>query len=206
MPEQFDLPGFSPEPTSSKHRDPVPPLRQVALNSLFFAAFPTPEAALSIAQNAFEIKQAHGLTGKLIETARLHVTLHNLGGSLALPQELVDKAMAAARTVSLAAFDVAFDQMLSFRGRPGNHPLVLQASDGAPGMQALQHHLHMALAKAGLATQGMPKAHMTLLYDRKTIEKQAIAPIRCKVNEFALVYSHYGKTRHEHLGKWVLPD
>jgi len=145
------------------------------------------------------------MRGKLIESPRLHVTLHHLGDYSGLPQDLVDTAMKAAAAVAQPPFEIAFDRVGSFR-RPRNLPLVLRGGDGLAGVTAFQQVLGVAMTQAGLArwVEMRFTPHMTLLYDDRTVEEQPIEPIRWTVREFALVHSLLGQTRHIPLGRWML--
>ena len=100
-------------------------------------------------------------------------------------------------------FEIAFDRLTSFSGKPGRLPLVLRGGDGVAGVTALQQALGGALAKAGLgARQSAP--HLTLLYDARRIDEQPIDPVRWTVREFVLVHSLLGQTTYIPLGKWPL--
>jgi 2'-5' RNA ligase len=43
--------------------------------------------------------------------------------------------------------------------------------------------------------------HVTLLYDKRSVEEQPIEPISWNVREFALIHSMNG---HTHLARWPL--
>jgi 2'-5' RNA ligase len=46
--------------------------------------------------------------------------------------------------------------------------------------------------------------HVTLLYDRQTVDAQGITPVSWRVTEFVLVHSLLGQSRHIVLGRWPL--
>ena len=198
MPEQLVLPGFEPGP-----RPGAGLARPKETHALFFALFPDPDTAALIAERADGLRAAHGLRGTPLEAPRLHVTLQYLGQCLKLAQEAVDAAKAAAAVIAMPAFEVVLDQALTFDGNP-RCPLVLRASDGAPGVTALQRQLHAALVYAGFRSLVGHPAHMTLAYRSAHLPQQTLAPIRWQAHEFVLVHSHVGKGVHEALSRWPL--
>ncbi|GAC1413113.1 MAG: 2'-5' RNA ligase family protein [Burkholderiaceae bacterium] len=191
MPEQFFLPGFE---------APPPPT-----DRLFFALIPTPDAAASIARQRGLLRDIYELKGRSIGVGRLHVTLSHLGDYLGLPEGIVAAAIKAAARVRAAPFDVVFDRAMSFHGRPRNRPLVLLGNDGVAALAAFQQTLGRALRKAGLAAANLHYTpHVTLLYDNRFVPLGIIEPIRWTVNEFVLVHSLLGRTRHVPLARWSL--
>lgn len=116
MPMQASLPGFdaAPKPT----------------DRLFFAIFPDTDAAARIAELARRLRGEHGLNGKLIDTARFHVTLLHLGDFAGLPQDIVTRAGEAAAAVAMPPFEITFDRAMSFLGRLGELPFVLRGGQG----------------------------------------------------------------------------
>ena len=179
---------------------------------LFFALFPSKEAAMQIASVSQQLRDEHGLTGKSLSNDRLHVTLHHVGDYAGgLPNGVVEAAQEAASKIGLPAFDVTFDRAMSFLGRPKNKPFVLrgneQADGGLSALMAFQKTLYLAMCRAGL--QG-PRAnvkfapHVTLMYDDQTVNEQAIEPINWSAHYFVLVHSLIGQTKHIHLGRWPI--
>jgi RNA 2',3'-cyclic 3'-phosphodiesterase len=173
---------------------------------LFFALFPDADAAGRIARLAQSLRGEHGLHGRPHDAARLHVTLHHLGDYAGVPQHLVDKARRAAAQLSMPEFEVAFDSVSSFSGRPGNRPFVLRGDLGVASLVAMQAALGESMKAAGLAewTKGSFTPHVTLLYDDLGVAPQAIEPIRWTAREFVLVHSELGRTRHHAVGRWPL--
>lgn len=112
---QLGLPGFDP---------PTPTDR------LMFLLYPDPSTAERIAQEAARLKTALRLSGALLQTNRLHITLHHLGDYVGLPNDIVSKGVLAGQTLASAPFEVVFDRALSFANRPGNNPFTLQGGEG----------------------------------------------------------------------------
>ena len=171
---------------------------------IFLAALPDDETAARIHAMAQEMKAAHGFTANLILPEHLHVTLFHLGDWVALPDEIVNLARAAAAQVHVPAFDVRFGRAESFRNSTGVYPFVL-TSDKAQ-WKTLHEALRGALIDAGLggATRGEFEPHVTLTYDAVRVKPHAIAPVSWQVRDFVLVHSELGKTTHNHLGRWSL--
>ena len=192
MSEQLSLAGFetAPQPT----------------DRLFFAIFPDADAAARIARLARHLRGEHALRGRPLATERFHITLHHLGDYAGLPQDVVGVAAEAATTVATPEFNVVFDRVLSFSGRPGNRPFVLHGDDGLVALTAFQQALGWALRKAGLGRWVAPSftPHVTLLYDDISVAERSIEPLDWTVREFALVHSLLGRTRHIPLARWPL--
>jgi RNA 2',3'-cyclic 3'-phosphodiesterase len=173
---------------------------------LFFAVFPDPVAAADITHLAQTLRHQHALHGNPVSKERLHVTLHFLGDYVGLPQSLLAAAKTAAGRVGAMEFDVAFDKVSSFRGRPRKHPLILGGGEDLRLLHVFQKRLGEHLAQAGLgrllAHQFVP--HVTLLYADKELRSRSVEPIRWRVCEFALVHSLLGRTEHRVLERWPL--
>ncbi len=170
------------------------------IGRLFLAAVPDAAAAAQIYRLARALKHAHKFDGKVIEPERLHVSLFFLGG---LSEQIVRVACEAAAEVPAPPFDVLFDRSASFRGKPGNQPLVLLGDDGLNRLKSFRRTLGVAMAKKGLRylTRKDFTPHITLLYADRSVEEHPIEPIRWTVNEFVLVHSMHG---HVHLARWPL--
>ncbi len=179
----------------------------VATDRLFFGIFPPSDVAERLDVLAPELRERSGLRGRAHAKGRFHITLHHLGDWAGLPNGVLTAAKQAALAVAFAPFEVTFDRAVSFEGRPGNHPFVLQGGDGVTELKAMRQALSTALAMAGqgrvAASQFTP--HITLLYaDKRAPLEQPIPPISWTVTEFVLVHSHLGQTRHEHIASWTL--
>jgi 2'-5' RNA ligase len=190
-PDQLHLPGMEPP----EWRD-----------ALFFALFPDDSSAQRIAALALEERLRHGLHGTPLATPRFHVTLHFLGEYAGLPASTIAKAISAGNRVAAAPFALAFDQVLSFSGRPGNRPCVLCGGEGeADALQAFRRQLGEALVQAGFdAPAADYEPHVTLLYDAKGIESHAVDAIGWTAGEFVLVHSLRGLNQYVPLARWPL--
>ncbi len=192
MPAQDSLPGFDIE---------TPPT-----DRLFLAIFPDSETATQIARLSESLRVSLGLHGKPLKTERFHITLHHLGDYAGLPSGLVDAAKTAGATLGENAFDIEFNRVESFSGRPQNRPFVLRGDQGLESLHSFRQALSVALAREGLGKRvsGPFTPHLTLLYDHSIVPSTQIPPIHWKASEFVLVHSLLGKTQHIRLASWPL--
>ena len=191
MSQQASFPGFA---------------QPVATDRLFLAIFPARATAERLAAFAAAQCAHYGLRGKPLATDRFHVTLFHLGDSVGLRPDVVEAARAAAAQVRAAPFEVVFDQVTSFDAHREKSPFVLTADHGNEPLHAFQTELGARLREAGLGrcvTTGF-RPHLTLAYDRRVIAPESLAPIAWRAEEFVLVHSLLGQTRHIPLARWPL--
>lgn len=190
MPEQLVLEGFDARPPTDR---------------LFFALYPDAQAAQRIAALARQLKAEHGLRGRALAVSRFHVTLHFFGDHPSLPHALVDEVSAAAGELRHPPFDVVFDHAMSFAARARKRPFVLRGSDeGLAPLMAFRQALGDAIARRGRPVDLRFIPHVTLLYDDQLLRALPVEPIVWRVNEFVLVDSLIGQTRHVPLARWSL--
>ncbi len=204
MSQQLLLPGIDPPPrplprprSKARRAEPMP-------HSLFFALLPGAQDAASIAALAERMNFQHALKGTVVQAHRLHVTLFDLGDYAVVPRDKVEQALAAAATLPPPAFDVVFDEAVSYAK---NNALVLYGDEaGAGALMAFRQRLGEALADAGFKPKRTFTPHMTLVYARRKLEKHAIEePVRWGAGSLALIDSHVGEGVHEVLGQWPVP-
>jgi RNA 2',3'-cyclic 3'-phosphodiesterase len=196
-PTTFDFPISKPSILSTRRLRRRHERLHRPVHRLFWAAVPDSETAGCIAKFAARERAKHGLTGKLLQTNRFHVTLHHVGDmdSPASPYQIDDQVRRATNVV-MPSFRVAFDRAQSFR----NGAFVLAGDDGVIGLDVLHQRLNDELDwQPRPARRFTP--HMTLLYDRQRIEEQLIEPITWTVREIVLVESLVGQTIHRHLAR-----
>jgi 2'-5' RNA ligase len=167
---------------------------------LFLAAIPDANTAQRIHRLATALKRANKFDAKIIEPARLHISLFFLGG---LPNPIAELACEIAGEVRAQPFEVLFDRSASFRGRPSNRPFVLVGEKGLERLRSFRRTLGAALAGKGLRYLAKKDftPHVTLLYADRDVEEHPIEPISWTVNEFVLIRSMRG---HVHLARWPL--
>lgn len=194
-PLQSALPGFDAEPTPT--------------DRLFFAFFPGASAATQVERLAVRLRADHGLSGKPLQTDRFHITLHHLGDFAGLPPHIVAMAKEAgvAAAAAMAPFGITLDRAKSFVSRPDKNPYVLLGSDGVLALTHFQKALGAAMAKAGLKVSKTDSAytpHVTLLYDAHRVTEHPVDSVSWTANEFVLVHSLLGQTKHIPLARWSL--
>jgi len=194
MTDQMFFPGLEPLPAAERN------------DRLFFGLFLDTGMDQKIGQTARKLRTEQGLSGEPLKAGRFHVTLFHLDDYAGLPAETVAAAREAAATLEIAPFEIVFDRVMSFAGKPGSLPFVLRMAQENAALMELQQLLVLALKKAGVVrkARGNFVPHVTLLYDRLSVGEQAIDPIRWTVDEFVLIHSLLGKTQHIPLGRWPL--
>lgn len=182
--------------------------RDATQHNVFFAALPDATMSAGTEGIARDLRRHLRLTATPIPPERLHVSLLSVGGfSGSCPPAVIDTAMRAAGTVSMAPFRAEFDRVASFSASHGQRALVLTgAGDGVAGFMKLQEALKHALMKAGLRPLRQPNysPHLTMMYDENRTCDFPIEPIGWTVSRFVLVDSLVGQSRHVHLGQWFL--
>ena len=206
MQEQLFFRGFQ-KPPGGPRRPPPPgrPPRPPGHHALFFALFPPRPAALRTDTLAWDLRHAHGLSGRPIGERRYHVSLFGVGRFEAPPDGLPAALADAASTVRARPFDLLFDEAQSF-GKYGRRPLVLRLGKGLDPLLALRRKLVGALLDGGIIARASLAfvPHLTLLYDNTAIEDQPVEPIAWTARELTLVHSLVGQTLYLPLGRWRL--
>ncbi len=191
---QEGLPGFDAEPQPT--------------DRIFFGLYLTERVAPQVQQLATRLRAEHGLRGGPLLTEHFHVTLCKVGDFAGLPAQVVAMAReaGAAMAAAMQPFEITFNRAASFGSKRGNHPYVLLGSDGIAAVVHFQQALRVAMAKAGLKVSSKQSytPHVTLLYDATSVEEHAVEPVSWTVNEFVLVHSLLGETKHPPLGRWAL--
>ncbi|MEO8882004.1 MAG: 2'-5' RNA ligase family protein [Devosia sp.] len=192
----FDrFPRFVAPPVPSFH-GPIDPV--------FFALQPDEEATRRIARQAEWEKVEYGLAGRLIPAERLHVTLQ----WVPVPRGAVEWFAAIARFIALdigiPPFEVTFDDVLSFRKKEGNRPIVLRGGTGE--LMGLFQILGEGMRRLGFGefARRAFTPHITMLYDRREVPAHAVEPITWTVREFELIHSLQGQGHHSVVGRWPL--
>lgn len=199
MSEQLLLPGIDPPPRPLPRPRSKVRRKEPARHSLFFAIFPRPEDAASIAALGARLDERHALKGTLTAAHRLHVTLHALGDRDTVPPAKVQDALDAAATLAIPSFDVVFDQAMTYAK---SKAFVLCGDDGVAALTDFRQRLGEALADAGFKPERSFTPHMTVAYTKLKVDRHAIDPIRWRAGSFALIESHVGEGIHEVIGQW----
>ncbi|MBX7199121.1 MAG: 2'-5' RNA ligase family protein, partial [Rhodospirillaceae bacterium] len=157
---------------------------QPRMCNVFFALRPDAAANQQADQLLQQMRREHGALGQPVEVERRHVTLRDIGGFFdQMPRAHFANAKAAAATVRVEPFPIAFDQLHCAKGH-----MFLRPSDGAPGLDLLHRKLNEALIGAGLRrwlTWNF-RPHMTLCYQAGAIPERCIEPVTWTVRTFVL--------------------
>lgn len=180
-----------------------PPSRPDA--AYFFALRPDAAAAQAMREVAGRYRRRYGLSGRPYGADRLHVSLVQAISRRGVRKDDVAAARRAAAGVRAAPFPVSFDRVCSFRGRDAR-PVALCCDAQTAGPSALRDILRRELIKAGLwpgPVVFLP--HVTLMWDRRRVPDTMLdEPIRWTVEDFVLVQSLLGRSRHVDLARWSL--
>jgi len=165
---------------------------------LFFALWPAPALAHSIAAAVAGIARDRGISGRAVPAAQAHLTLLFLGPVGGASEARLAEAAAAIR---LPGFELVLDQVGCFyRSR------VLWAGPQRipPPLLDLWERLRDAAEAAGVGQDYKPLVpHVTCLRDiRDRIRPVSIAPLRWAVRDFALVHS--SESQYHVVSHWPL--
>jgi 2'-5' RNA ligase len=175
---------------------------------LFFGVRPDAKSADRVAQFAERFIADLGLKERRLERECLHISLRHVSDDRRLRTQTIYAAGQAAKAVSMSPFEIKLHFIKSFapapssNGRPRKRPLVLLAE--ADALFDIHRALGAAMKKNGMKTRDGFAPHMTLSFGSKPIAMQAIEPIRLTVDEFVLVHSELGLTRHHTIDRWPL--
>ncbi|HET6632440.1 MAG TPA: RNA 2',3'-cyclic phosphodiesterase [Rhodanobacteraceae bacterium] len=178
----------------------------MASERLFLAVFPDAAVAGELAALAAAQYARHGLPGKPLAAARLHLTLQFLGDFEGLPAERVAAVKAASARVRLPAFELVLDELATFAARRRRAPLVLRPGQPCRPLQALRAQLDERLCAEGLLPPDRQpfEPHLTLGYAARAVAPEPVVPISWRVHEFVLVRSLLGQSRYQPLARWPL--
>jgi 2'-5' RNA ligase len=179
-----------------------------APGAVFFAMQPDANAAVAATGVLNQLRETERLAGRLRGPDLLHVTLVRLGGLPELDPAILAPASGAGHAIMRRPFRIVFDRAATFRVRRGRQPpLVLMTQQPAWEANALRLALMEELALRGVpfdrASSFTP--HMTLHYQAKCVPPRPVPPISWTANEFVLIRSRHGESRHLVLGRWRLP-
>ena len=178
-----------------------PPKRDL----FYFALRPDEPSARAAVELANRFCRHHGLRGRPYDACRLHVSLCPAISRKGPRKDDVSAALCAAAQVQAEAFEIGFDRLGAFKCGERRAIILCCSTDTAPVIH-LRESLSRELVKAGLGWSGgrfVP--HLTLLWDTRPVpETRLETPVCWRANDFVLVRSLVGRSRHIDLGKWPL--
>jgi 2'-5' RNA ligase len=167
------------------------------LHNLFFGILPPSEVGGRILSEA----EPHVVRGKLVQPERVHITLLSLVVQGRIPPGLVQQAADMAAAVRACPFRVMFRYVAT-----GPKSTVLTPDEPLDRLRMLREQLGFTLRRGGLdiRLQGRFAPHVTAAYGGQAQPERMIDPIVWTVDDFVLIDSHVGETRHEIVGRWPL--
>lgn len=166
------------------------------LHRLFFALKPQVREARLIGLARDQIGGAHsGVTND-----RLHMTLGISNDYRHLGDALVDRMMAIGGTIQGEPVPVRLDRLSG-----GARSVALRPTGQPHQLADLQHQIGRLVDYWGITrTDWAFNPHVTLLYWNGQPFIRPMAPIAWQAEEFVLIHSRVGATRHNILGRWPL--
>lgn len=167
------------------------------LHRFFFAVRPPVVLARAMAQSALWF----GPGSENVRPDRLHVTLDILDDFPLFPAEAAERLKAAGAAVAAEPFEIVLDQAVG-----SSRSVALKPQRKVVGLHRLAEAIGEQRSRAGLPLRQdyAFSPHLTLFYRDGRPFTQRIEPIRWEVEEFFLVHSLVGRTRHELIGRWPL--
>ncbi|MDB5430601.1 MAG: 2-5 ligase [Caulobacter sp.] len=195
--------GYTAGAPRRRRRKGDPPAGQRA----FFALMPDDRDRLRIAPDIHCLCDTAGIFNGRRPDEIWHISLAGIMAADTIPDSLFEQAGELVKAVTMPAFDVAFDRIVTFgKGRGGGpQPVVLLGQDGVMGVRLLQQQIVDALMRGAEPRSARTfEPHMTVAYSRTTVEERAITPIRWRAASLVLVQSFVGQTRYAIRGRWPL--
>ncbi|WP_420136844.1 2'-5' RNA ligase family protein [Sphingomonas sp.] len=170
---------------------------QPAAHNVFFAIRPPQDIRARIAEATASLP----VGGRPLRPGRLHISTLNLVHEDIVPPGLGEEAAEAAASVRYEPFEVRFDRLVA-----GAKSMLLLPSNPLEELRMFRERLGFTLIRSGLpfTMERRFNPHITLLYGNALTFETAIEPIRWTVDDFVLIDSHIGKTKHVELGRWTL--
>lgn len=180
-----------------------------SIDNLFIGLFPDGVHAKRTADLGAELGKLLGVRGKFRRADLLHVTLCDVGTYRnGLREHHVEAAKQVCESVAAlsAPAQIAFNQVMTFSGREGRHPLVLCGGYENSGLQSIHDLLLAGLVRLGfsIGANSNFNPHITLAYAKELVDQVPVKPIRWTASEVLLVHSLVGKSEYRVLGSWPL--
>jgi RNA 2',3'-cyclic 3'-phosphodiesterase len=183
-----------------------PPPRGEPRHAIFFALYPPAEQAAVIAHFTDRMFEAGRLRGPRVARERLHISLNPLGEYPVLPEPFIAQVRDTVASLKRRPFEVVLNRTKSFRNKE-TRPCVLIGDDGVIGIDGLYSVIHEILTEAGLPRgRARITPHLTLSYEQNELPDDFIEPVSWRVEEFRLIHSPRGESRHNVLGCWPLVE
>jgi len=168
------------------------------LHNLFFAFLPPPEVATRILGQVAD----YDISGDTMLSDRLHITILSLVCYGAIPAGLIDQAAEAAANVRAEPFPVKFERLIA-----AQKSAFLAPGESLDALRMFREKLGFTLMCDGvdLKLVGRFSPHVTVAYQpAQHFNEELPDPVIWTADEFVLIDSHVGETRHDIVGRWRL--
>lgn len=167
------------------------------LYRLFFALKPSQ----LIARQTDHFAETIAANARRIAVKHQHVTLAISCDYVDYPYAVIKALRRAGTGVMAEPFDLRLDQL-----NIGNRSAALRPSRSVPLLNALQRQIVVGMKGAGVALRPdwSFSPHQTLFYRESRPEQRPVEGFNWHVDQFMLICSHVGRTRHEVLAIWPL--
>jgi RNA 2',3'-cyclic 3'-phosphodiesterase len=172
-------------------------MRAATLYRLFFALKPS----VTVARQTDHLSEQLGGGERRIRLDHQHMTLAVTADYVEYPYAVIKALLRAGTSVRGEPFDVRLDKLCF-----SNRSAALRPSRSVPLLNELQRAIADAMWRAGVALRpGWSfSPHQTLFYREGPPSQQSIDGFLWSLDQFVLVCSHVGRTRHDILGTWTL--
>ena len=172
-------------------------MRTRPLYRLLYALKPTPV----IARQTDHFADGLGGGARRVRPEHQHVTLAVTADHVDYPYHVIKALLRAGTTIMAEPFDLLLDRL-----SVSNRSVALRPSRTVPLLHALQKDIAVAMGGAGVALRPDWRfsPHQTLFYKDGLPEQRRIDGFTWRVEDFVLLCSHVGHSRHDILGTWPL--
>lgn len=180
------LHGFDQDRAASRHVD-----------RLFLGLKPPP----AIVEELADLRDLFGANGTVVRNEHLHLTLFLFEDRIGIAPEFLPALTATLDGFRSGRFRILLDQLSIKRN------IVVRPSGPLPPLLAFQRELAELTARAGFPKMhDQPfSPHVSLCRGCQAMElRPSVLPMSWIVEEFALIHSFVGLTRHETLASWAL--
>ena len=183
--------------------------REAQVYNLFLALMPDSPAAQRASALAQDLGKEQGLVVKPERAVRFHVTLFHVGNFLGdVPPAVLATVRQVVQGMAVAPFEVTFNKVGSFKGKPGRIPIVLFGAT-SPELMCFQADLDQKMKRAGL-TQGdhhrQFNPHLTLFYGRQEVHERGVEAVSWRATDFVLLRSVVGQGVYVEEGRWPMRE
>ncbi|WP_022683714.1 2'-5' RNA ligase family protein [Sphingobium bisphenolivorans] len=164
---------------------------------LFYGLKPSP----AVARQSDHFAETLDPAVRRVAREHQHITLGITCDYEDYPYAVIKALLRAGTRVMAEPFDLSLDQLSI-----NNRSAALRPSRAVPPLNALQKEIAAAMKEAGVAPRPdwSFSPHQTLFYRDSRPEQRPVEGFLWRVEQFTLICSHVGHSRHDILGTWPL--